>query len=145
MKKNKLEDWDALYTQDMEQLGNLFEYAGNIKRVNMSEFTKVFMQSKTREYMDSWHAQFSNEPSVCLWNHFMEVDAPTIGNDDSVVYYPDELRWIGQAYAFLHYYCSESSKVLYSILDYSTMCRLYTSGHELSWERFADRLLAEIG
>ena len=146
---NYKEDWDYCYIQDMQQLGSLFEWVGNEVKLEMNEFVSQFMNSSIRADMDAWHPWYSNEPCNLLFKHFNDYkekfnlqSIPQVPDED-IDYYPDELRWVGMWYAYLHYCLNMSSKDIYKILPLEKARMYYPIGHEMSWEGITNRFIDE--
>lgn len=137
LKQNIKPDWEHLYYGDMDRLGEIFEYALH-QGYNMKIFVEQFMNSWIRESMDNWHPQFSNGP--VQWTVYTFInDYPNIPLTYEENNYPYlSMRWIGMTYSFLSYYLNMPSKELYSILPFEQMVVNYSTGHERSFESFAN-------
>ena len=139
MKKNIRVDWEPFYDQDMWQLGHIFEA---FYRLGYDVETSIpeFMNSESRVAMDNWHPRLSNSPSdEVIMLHERELFKFKKRTKEQ--YYPENcLRWIGEVYAYLIYYTSLTSKEIYKELPLSVMLDYYVVGHEMSIERFAERL-----
>lgn len=137
MKRNIRTDWEIFYSQDMKQLGNLFNLAYDAG-YDMEQFIESFMRCEIRVAMDSWHPALSNGPS----NDILEIYIRDFGEPNkSTEYYPENcMKWIGMMYGYLIYYTSMSSKELITEIPFSDMVGLYTVGHEMSFSGFAERL-----
>jgi len=137
LRKNLKDNWLACYDQDMYQLGEIFNWAYELG-YDMPTYIKTFMESDFREAMDEWHGIWSNGPVPVVEKEFSDNFGPF---KKSNICYPHLcIKWIGEAYAYLHYYTSLSSKELYSILPFEEMLARYTVGHEMSFESWARHL-----
>lgn len=135
--------WDILYWDDVEQNGAIFNYADYIG-TDMYDFTERFMTCGIRDWMDGWHAQYTNGP--CDWvfdecekefGAYKKMDK----NNPKHYFRPDEARWIGQAYMVIRHYTSLSSAEIFKIADLDQMRQWYYFGHEVSWDNFIDTVV----
>lgn len=141
-----LSEFESFYDMDMLKLGNLFEFVYQKTQVSVYAFIEKFMNSTIREKMEVWHPWFSNEDSGMLWHHlitleFKETDFGSRRDDE--VFYPNQLKWIGEMYGYLHYFTGLSSKELYKQFPLDQMLIMYIPGHEMVYETFALRLERE--
>ena len=140
LKKNLKPDWDYLYDRDVEQLGNIFEYAYK-QGYCMSELVPKFMNSSLRRAMDDWHPQLTNGPIQVVLRKFIEDFGPISKSDE---YYPlNCMKWVGMAYAYLSYYLNMSSVEIYKLVPFEKMVDNYTTGHERSFTSFAEKFIAD--
>ena len=147
---NRYKDgWDDLVEVDMEQMGDLFEYAAVDEGVYMPDFVELFMNSTIRANMDSWHPRYHSECCNELYDHFVECQKhynkpiARMAVESERDFHCNEFSWIGMWYAFLHYYLDITSKDLYSILPLDKSRKYYTIGHQMSWEGISDRFISD--
>ena len=140
VRKNINTDWEIFYSQDMKQMGGLFEIAYN-RGYNMNVFIPTFMNSKTRELMDNWHPALSNGPIHYIISWFIDE----VGDiEKSDLCYPENcMRWVGMMYAYLIYYTSMSSKELINEIPLDDMLHYYITGHQMEFKTYADKLFGD--
>ena len=136
-------DFEDFMYADMQKMRFLYEYVADETILDVRTFSELFMRSGIRELMDSWHGRYSNRDVDMLLVDFMEAEAPALipKTEDigGIV-----ASWVGMAYSFFCYYMSMSSKEVVELLDFDTMLRYFSIGHEMSFEGWAERVIREV-
>lgn len=136
-------NFDDFIYADMKKMRYLYEYVADDTILDVRTFSELFMRSGIRELMDKWHGRYSNRDVPELLKDFMEAEEPALipKTEDvgGIV-----ASWIGMAYSFFCYYMSMSSKEVVELLDFDTMLRYFSIGHEMSFEGWANRVIREV-
>ena len=128
---------------DMQQMRNLYYYVEECTVLDIQHFSDVFMRSGIRQEMDGWHVHYSNEPAHEIVRDLMMLENPILVPKKD--YYGCQITsWIGMAYAYFRYYTQLPSSSIVELLDFETMLRYFSIGHEMSFEAWANRVIREI-
>lgn len=127
--------------EDMKIMGYLFEnIQENIKNVDVEYFVENFMRSILRAAMDGCDPQLLNMASINVLERYLELGVDIKLTKQQEVYKPNELYWVGSAYAYISVHKDVSSKDLIKILPFKVLLGMYTIGHEMSYNTFFNHL-----
>lgn len=151
---NKKYSYDKFWLRsDMNSLAALFEYSdvyarrkyNFIGKFDKILFVEVFMNSRLRELMEVGHPTLLSEASIDTFEKFIDVDCDgslkqfrTIERLPSL--HKDQLFWVGEAYAYIHYYADLPSKIIVQHLPIEYMLQQYITGHQVSFANFFERI-----
>lgn len=111
----------------------------------MTDFCNAFMKSKIRDCMDDFDVVYSNMSGAQLYEMFLmqEDYKPTLTTDNYSRPMCDLCGWVGEVYAYLHYFTSLRSAKLIVELPLITLCNYYPDYGSSYVADFAELLISQ--
>lgn len=142
---------DLLLPNDMENMGFIFEYCYDYVKedfeveIDKLKFLNSFMLSVCRFQMELGHPRLITQAGRDTIYMFVtndckgDVSSFLKTKDTNNDFFEYQLYWVGETYAYLHWYYKMPSYEILKRLPLEDMLRLYFVGHEISRENFIEK------
>ena len=151
---DKKNSYDLFWlSEDIETMSLLFEYSDRYARdllgfqgtFDRFLFANDLMRSNLRFVMETGHPGLLSEAAEDVFERYYEVDChKSFDRYRTTRTLPDLARyhmyWVGGAYAYIHYHEDMLSSELIEKIPLEDMIDFYTTGHQLTYEGFYERL-----
>lgn len=137
--------YDKSYLNEIvETQGKLFEDVQDyVPNIDMERFICIYMNSKTRGYIDNAQAYVCTLDSKSLWNYFCKTDnfKPTSGEG----IFGFVINWIGQFYAYFQWFYNISSKKVLELVPLDFIRTAYNGLHDLELDLAVKKVGEQLG
>lgn len=137
--------YDKSYLNEIvETQGKLFEDVQDyVPNIDMERFIFIYMNSKTRGYIDNAQAYVCTLDSKSLWNYFCKTDnfKPTSGEG----IFGFVINWIGQFYAYFQWFYNISSKKVLELVPLDFIRAAYNGLHDLELDLAVKKVGEQLG
>ncbi|MBE5948763.1 MAG: hypothetical protein E7261_07015 [Lachnospiraceae bacterium] len=121
---------EAYLQEVVETQGKLFdEVADYEKGIDVEDFIKKYMASRTREFIDNGQAYVCTLDAKELWIYFCKNDKYELKKGEAIGGFSAD--WIGRFYAYFQWYYNMTSKKVLELVPLDFIRAAYNGLHDL--------------
>lgn len=137
--------YDSSYLSEIvETQGKLFEEVQEyVPGIDVEKFIYVYMNSRTRQYIDHAQAYVCTLSSKELWDYFCKTDNFLPSKGQCIPGF--SVNWIGQFYAYFQWFYNITSKKVIELVPLAFIRVAYNGLHDLELDLAVRKVGEQIG